>query len=74
MRGFFADIGERYLVSAECAFNGDAVYFFRAGPAFWRAQHDHWPWPQDGLTLCTVRASVLLNRANFRVAAIERGG
>src|SRR5580700_9741354 len=74
MRGFFADVGERNLVRAECALDGGAVNFFGAGPAFWSAQDDHGPGPQDGFAPRAVCPRVLLNRTNFRVAAIECGG
>src|ERR1700677_2531255 len=74
MRGFFADVGERNLVRAECAFDGGAVNFLGARRAFWSAQDDHGLGPQDGFAASAVGPRVLLNRANFRVAAIERGG
>ena len=74
MRGFFAHVRERNLVRAECAFDGGAVNFFGAGPPFGGAQDDHGPGPQDGFAPRAVGPRVLLNRANFRVAAIERGG
>ena len=74
MRGIFADVRERNLVRAKCAFDGHAVDFFRTGPAFRRAEDDHRPGFEDRFAARAVRPRLLLNFSYLRVSAIERCG
>src|SRR5271165_2470143 len=76
MLGILANVGERNLMRAESAFDGHAVYFFRACPPLWGAQDDHGPrWPRLSLTrsgfFC---ARGCLNFFDPSVAVVESGG
>src|SRR6202045_4515372 len=60
--------GEGNLMSAECAFNGHAIHFFRASPALGSAQDDHGP---RGTWIVLAGSRIFLNISYPRVAAIE---
>src|ERR1700721_1790117 len=40
---FFGKISDWYLMGAKCSLYCQSVHKFWPGPAFWRAQNNHWP-------------------------------
>ena len=60
--------GHGYLVGSPEAFHAVAVHFFRAGPAFRRAEDDHRP---AGTVRFAGAARLFLNGANFLDAGFD---